>query len=197
MENFPLDEPVAHENGKRRRSKTWRPKKWRPEYERIVAMSCLGWSNIMIAKETGYSKEHISNVLNLDESEAVRLEVLQRMRATTLRTVPENLEYIASKTAERLRTVVDDDELFERSPFQVIDRGLDVLKGLGHLKGGGNGSGGGLTVNVGQGGQAMVVSTNTADSLAEALARANEVKALHGGNVAAEIRVSAAEKVAK
>lgn len=177
METF---EPIAHENGKRRkRLKAWKPKRWRPEYERIVALSCLGWSNKMIAAELGFSKEHISVILNLDESETVRVMVLSRMREKTVESLPEKLEKIAQKTVERLETAMNDDELFEKSPFALIDRGMDVLKGLNHLRGGGNGSSSGLTVNVGAGGQAMVLSGQQADSLTEALNKANEVRMLH------------------
>lgn len=173
--------PVAHENGKRRtRLKSWKPKKWRPEYERIVALSCLGWSNKMIAENLDYTKEHVSTILNLEEAETIRMMVLEKMREKTVASIPERLEKIANKTVERLEAAMNDDDLFEKSPFALIDRGMDVLKGLNHLRGGGNGSNSGLTVNVGAGGQAMVISTGQADALAEALNKANEVKQLHG-----------------
>lgn len=161
--------------GRRRRLGSWRPKKWRPEYERMVAYSCCGWSNIMIAKELGYTKEHVSTILNMEQAEAVRIELLQRMRATTLKAIPENLEYVAQRAGERLRTMIDDEELYQRSPFQVIDRGLEVIKGLAYLKGGGNGSPG-VTVNV----NTAVLSSDQADTLAQALNKSNEVKVLHG-----------------
>lgn len=188
-----LSEPVAHENGKRRRLKAWKPKKWRPEYERMVAYSCVGWSNKMIAQALGYSKEHVSCILNMEEAESVRVALLERMREKTLTSIPEDLEYVARKTTQLLRKAVDDEEMFERSPFQLIDRGMEVLKGLGHLRGGGNGSNGGTTINV-AGNAQMVVSTKQADSLAEALSKADQVKLLHAAPI--EATITSLEKVA-
>ena len=186
----PAFSPVGYENqhrkqpGERKRLKSWKPKKWRPEYERMVALSCLGWSNKMIAKELDYTKEHVSVILNMEEAETIRQMVLERMREKVAVSIPERLQKIAEKTVERLETAMQDDDLFEKSPFALIDRGMDVLKGLNHLKGGGNGSGGGLTVNVSSGGQAMVLSAGQADGLTEALMKANEVRKLHAAEPA-------------
>lgn len=120
----------------------WVAKKWQPEYERMVAYSAMGWSNKKIAETLRYTPEHVSNVLNLPQAKELKDKILARMRERTLEDVPSILKKIAQKTAERLQTIVDDDELFAKSPFAVIDRGLEVMKGVGHLKGGGNGSAG-------------------------------------------------------
>lgn len=118
----------------------WVPRKWQPEYERMVAYSAMGWSNIKIAQELKYTTVHVSNVLNLPQAKELRDKILARMRERTLEDVPNILQRIALKTAERLETVVNDDEMFLKTPFAIIDRGLDILKGTGHLKGGGNGA---------------------------------------------------------
>lgn len=120
--------------------KRWEAKKWRPEYERAVAYSALGKSNIEIAKLLNYTTVHVSNVLNLPLAKELKQKIMDRMRERTLEDVPSILQNVARKTAERLQTIVNDDELFAKSPFAVIDRGLDVLKGVGHLRGGGNGA---------------------------------------------------------
>lgn len=170
-----MQEEASRAEAKRGALKKWRPKKWRPKYERIVAMSACGWSNKMIALETGYTPVHISNILNLEQAEEFRQQLLERMRQKALVSIPDTLDYIAQKTVQRLKEVIDDDNRFETSPFAVIDRGMDVLKGLGHLKGGGNGAPVGQTINVGT----MVVSSTQADNLAEALRKADEVRKLH------------------
>lgn len=152
----------------------WQPKKWRPEYERMVAMSCLGWSNKMIAERAGYTPEHVSNVLNLPQAEHLREQLLERMREQTLKSIPERLDEIAEHTLKRLHTVVTNDELFEKSPFAVVDRGMDVVKGLGHLKGGGNGAPG---INVSS---AIIIQGEQAEGLFASLEKAREVRRIHG-----------------
>lgn len=120
--------------------KRWEAKKWRPEYERAVAYSALGKSNIEIAKLLNYTPVHVSNVLNLPLAKELKDKIMARMRERTMEDVPSILQKVAQKTAERLLKVVEDDDLFTKSPFAVIDRGLDVMKGIGHMKGGGNGA---------------------------------------------------------
>lgn len=120
--------------------KRWEAKHWRPEYERAVAYSALGKSNIEIAKILNYTVVHVSNILNLPLAKELKDKIIARMRERTLEDIPTILQKVAHKTAERLLKVVEDDDLFTKSPFAVIDRGLDVMKGIGHMKGGGNGA---------------------------------------------------------
>lgn len=179
-----LSEPEAYNNGSHKRLKSWKPKKWRPEYERMVAYSSIGWSNKMIAEALGYSKEHVSTILNMEQAEEFRLVLLAKMREKQTTTIAEDLEYIANRTTKLLREKIDDKDLIEKSPFALIDRGMDVLKGLRHLQGGGNGAPSTQQqINVGT----MVINTNQADSLAAALSKADEVRKLHAAPVEATL----------
>src|SRR5690606_39878928 len=105
-----------------------------PEYDRMMFMSVAGFSNKQIGERLGYTKEHVSNVLNLAQAEQLREEIQKRMREEAYQDLPKRLNEIAAKTVERMHMLVHNDDIFERSPFQVIDRGMDILKGLGHLK---------------------------------------------------------------
>jgi hypothetical protein len=118
----------------------WVAKKWQPEYERMVAYSALGRSNKEIALMMKYTPEHVSNVLNLPQAKELKDKILAKMRERTLEDVPTLLKKVAQKTAERLDTLINDDELFAKSPLAIIDRGMEVMKGTGYLKGGGNGA---------------------------------------------------------
>ena len=159
--------------------KKWIPKKWRPEYERVVAMSAAGMSNKQIANSVGFTPVHVSNILNLPQATELMERIVAKMREKSLTDIPSTLQRIAEKTAVRLEKVLDNEDLFEKSPFAVIDRGMDVLKGLNHLKGGGNGAPGSVThVH----GNAMIVSSDQADALSEGLRKRNEVKRLHSPN---------------
>lgn len=128
-----------------------------------------------------YTKEHISTVLNQPEAKALMERLQGKLRENIEVNIPDVLGEIAKQAASRLKEVMFDDELFQKSPFQVLDRGLDVLKGLNHLRGGGNGSlqpAGGSTTNIGT----VVITQAQRSDLLEGLERVKEVHQLHGGD---------------
>ena len=171
LETYSASKPVIF--------KKWIPKKWRPEYERIVAMSAAGFSNKQIAKDVGFTPVHVSNILNLPQATDLMERIVAKMRERTLVDIPSTLQRIAEKGVQRLETAMNNDDLFEKSPFAVIDRAMEVVKGLNHLKGGGNGAPGNVThVH----GNAMIVSADQADNLALGLQRREQVKKLHSPN---------------
>lgn len=168
---------VAIEPEKKGKLKKWRPKKWRAEYDRIVAYSAMGKSNVWIAQQMGFDKVHVSVILHLPQAIELADKLQARLRERIETNIPEVLGYVAQRTAERLKQVIDDDELFEKNPFAVIDRGMDVMKGLNHLRGGGNGSPqeGGVT-NIGT----VVISNGQKSDLMQGLEMIREVKRIHG-----------------
>jgi hypothetical protein len=156
-----------------RMTKKWEPKKWDPIYEQFVAMSSMGLSNVAIAERFGYTPVHVSNVLNSIQGQRLKKIILDRLRATVSSSIPERLEDIADKTVDRLRDVVTDEELFKRSPFAVIDRGLAVLKGLRHLKG--DAEHGNMNVE-----KAIVLSNEAAKLITEGLEKSRQAEEIHG-----------------
>lgn len=157
----------------------WKPRKWRPEYDRIVAMSCLGKSGTEIAAVTNYTPEHISVILNLDQAKEFAEKIRGKLAERFESTIAEDLSATATMAAKRIREVMESDVLFEKNPFQIIDRGLDVLKGLGHLRGGGNGAGTGVLVNAPGGAVFNNVPIETLQKLAEGMRTAKEVEKVH------------------
>lgn len=151
----------------------WQPKKWRPEYEKIVGLSCLGWSNKKIAAEVGFTKEYVSVILNLDAADELREMILAKMREKNISTITENMDYVANKTLQLMRKAVDSEELFEKSPFALINMGLEAVKGLGHLR---KGEAGGVNVE-----KAIILTGSITDTLTEGLQKANEVMKLNAG----------------
>jgi hypothetical protein len=125
-------------------------------------------------KGVGFTIQHIYNILNLEEAEKIRTALLERMREKTVESIPTQMEYIATKTLSRLRSVVDSDDLFEKSPFAVIDRGLKVAEGLGHFRAG-KATDGGTHIE-----KAIILTGDRATQFAEGLEKANEVKLLRG-----------------
>jgi len=167
---------MEQETKKQARLTRWKPKKWQPEYDRMVFMSVAGFSNKQIGERLGYTKEHVSNVLNLAQAEQLREEIQKRMREEAYQDLPKRLNEIAAKTVERMHMLVHNDDIFERSPFQVIDRGMDILKGLGHLKhGNADHEAGGTVVNHGT----IVVSDKLMERFVAGLEKSEEARQLN------------------
>jgi hypothetical protein len=156
----------------------WSPKKWKADYDRVVAYHVMGKENKVIAEMLGFTPEHVSTILHTPQAVELKLKLEAKLREKIETNIPETLDYIARKTAERLKQVVDSDELFEKSPFAVIDRGMEVMKGLNHLKGGGNGSN---PINVER---AIIVSGESAAGLVAGFDKANEARRLNAGKPA-------------
>lgn len=156
--------------------KKWRPKKWRPEYDRVVAYSAMGKSNIWIAQQLSFTKEHVSTILNQPQA----IELIGRLQAklqdNMMVSIPQALSEIADKAVLRLKEVMFDDKLFSKNPFAVVDRGMDVLKGLQHLKGGGNGApqqGNVYNINT------AILAPHQRSDILEGLEKVQEVNRLH------------------
>lgn len=164
------------------RIKKWSPRKWRAEYDRIVAYSVLGKSNVWIAEQMGFTKEYISVILNLPEAQDLYTRLKKKVMEGMEASIVDDLQYVAKKAAKRMRQAVDDDDLFAKSPFAIINMGVDVLKGMSHLRGGGNGSlssdGGIPSMSIGQ----IVINNGQKSDLLEGLQKVAEVKKLHSGS---------------
>jgi len=150
----------------------WLPREWKPVYSEIVLLSCAGWKGTDLAEKYNYTEVHISNILRTPQAGLLRKRVLEELQGRALESIPAKLEQIAEKTVDRLRQVVNDDALFEKSPFGVIDRGLKVLTGVGHLKN--EDQRGGMHIK-----NAVVLTKEHSSDLIDGLKRAKEAKLLN------------------
>lgn len=154
-------------------TKKWDPKEWRPEYDRVVGWSFLGASNVEVARKVGLTKEHVSNILTSDKGKEVMKILMAKQRETTEKTIVERLNDVAEKFTKRLEVFVDDDELYTKSPFAVIDRGLRVLEGTRNLKDK-------STPDFAQQNNFFNIPPELQQTLIAGLEKANKVKELHG-----------------
>lgn len=160
---------------KRARLNKWKPKKWRPEYDRIVAYSVMGKANVWIATNLGFTPEHVSTILNLPQGIELAERLRLKLRDQIETNIPDTLAYIAKKTAERLKQVIDDDDIFAKNPFAVIDRGMDVLKGLHHLSPS-NGTNGDTHIGT------VIISNGQKSDILDGMEKVAEIKRLHAVN---------------
>jgi hypothetical protein len=170
------------DDGRRKpKLKAWKPKRWKAIYDRVVAFHVMGKKNTEIAATLSMTPEHVSTILNLPHAIELRLKMEAALREKMQENIPDMLEYVARKTASRLKQVLDDDELFAKAPLAIIDRGLDVMKGLNHLKGGGNGAPGSMNIQ-----NAVIIPQNQAAGLIEGFGKADEARRLNGSIVTPE-----------
>lgn len=167
--------------------KKWEPKKWLPVYEAIVALSCTGLDNESVGKRFGYGKQQVSNILNTPQGKKLREIIAARIRDMNLLTLEDRMAFIQSSALKNVEKVITDEtgQIFEKAPLALFDRSLAFLKSSGALKGDQPipPASSPLVGNV-QKMSVMVVSSEAKALLNEGLARAAEVKQLHGNPIA-------------
>jgi len=141
-----LEPNELEENQVRRQARInrprWEPKKWHPVYEEVVLLSALGYSNIDIAKQKGFTTVHVSNILCTQQAKTLMEMISIRLRHKTGESMEDRLERYAEKAMQRVEEVLNDDEYAMRSPGGIFDRAITVLKVTNKVK-----SEGSTTVN--------------------------------------------------
>lgn len=161
-----------------RMTKKWEPKEWRPEYQRIVAYSACGIANTEIALKLGFTKEHISNILNLPQAKELLAQITLKLAAQQDINLTTEMTALVTQSFKRVKAVMNDDKLFEQSPFAIIDRGLEIMKGAGLLRGGGNGAPN-APISVGGNMNVFNLPPELAERLVDGLEKSNEARRLH------------------
>lgn len=111
-------------------TKKWQPKEWRIEYEKIVMMDIMGMKGFEIAEKTGYTPQHIYNILGCDEAIAIQKALIGRVRKEGVNIV-ETLQEIQELTVKRLKDCLRDDNTFKESKLGFISKGIEIMKGTG------------------------------------------------------------------
>lgn len=167
------EEFVKRNKGKINRR--WEPKRWRPEYERIVAFSVCGKSNTWIAEQMGFTSVHVSNILNLPQAVALAEKLHSRLRENVEANVPQLLSDISTKALERVKAFVNDDNLFSKNPFAVVDRSMRILENTILQKSNNPSS----PLNIDRS-NVLVLTPQQQDSVSEGLKKLQEIKEIHG-----------------
>lgn len=167
-----------------RLTKRFEPKNWKPIYDQFVYYHVLGKSNIWIAEKFGKTPQTVCNILNCSQGKVLKKIIAFNLQQQQSATIGSRMDYVADKFMKRIESVADDDELFEKAPFAVIDRGLAIIKGLNHLKGGSNNpDGGSPTVNhlqINDNRKSItVIGEKAALELRDAIRFSDEANALH------------------
>lgn len=152
--------------------KRWIPKRWDVHHEQMVLLSCAGVSNIAIAERFGYTPQAISMILNTPQAKTIKELVKVQSRKQLMETFTDRMEVLQERALSNIEKVINDDELLEKSPFSVVDRSMQLLKGVGKL------IGEGATIN--NNSQTVnVIGEAAVNRLAEAIEKSNQVQRLH------------------
>jgi hypothetical protein len=161
---------------KRREAKFnhYSPKRWHPEFDLIVYASFAGKSNVEIAKEFGYTPVHISNILSTVQADRIRNELRSKINDNVDDTITNRMKSISDKALERVEKFMNNDELFEKSPFAFVDRAMRAAT-LNKE------SSSDPKVNININSQVNNIGNEAISRIASALEISNEVKQLHSG----------------
>lgn len=172
--------------GKNRRPlKKWNPNVWEPVYDLMVLYSSRGISNKDIAEKTGYSEQHVSNVLTSQKAIEAKKDIIVSTRTKIAETFDKRAEQIADLTMTRIHQLLTDDEKFENKPFAIIDRGLAAARTLlpekvAKPQSDRNDNPSPSITNIQN--NFVNLPKSQLDLLSQGLSRLEEVKKLHGGN---------------
>lgn len=190
------DEEIKRKRGRprgknRRPLKKWNPEKWEPVYDYIIVLSTTGKSNSEIGEITGYTKEHISNVLTSARGIAAKQEVIRITREKLSGTLEKRAETLADITLSRIHELLTDQEKFDAKPFQIIDRALAASRQFikekptspldNNLPSGNINNG---TINNID--KAIILTGPQVNQLTEGLKQLEEVKRLHAKSVSTD-----------
>lgn len=125
---------IAYKPPRFRKLRSWQPD-WKPEYEAIVAESCLGKANTVLADKYGFTIVHISNILNTEQARKIKEEAIATIRRNSMHVMEHKMSVIADAALDNIEKVICDEatKLAIDSPLAIFDKSLAFLKGVGKL----------------------------------------------------------------
>lgn len=168
------------------KKKRWEPKKWEPIFDEMVLMSCLGKSQIEIARRFGYTTRHTNAILNSKQAKVTKRLILTKLQETIAQTIEQRIAGIKDKALTRIAQTLNDDKIFETAPMAVFDRSVTVLKGTGVLKESASGGSGDVKGNI-------FINADDLKGIREGLAVANDAKRLNAPQDSHKVEIDVTE----
>lgn len=156
----------------------WRPLKWKPVYDLMVTLHIQGYTNREIAEIVGYTAVQVGNVLRAPETKAKIDLLTKQLHGRVLENNEDQLSVIKNQAIKHISTVMADETLAIKRPFETARLSADLLKGLGTFKGGGTD----VTINQQNNTQHVHgITGEQIDRLSLALELSAQANKLHGG----------------
>lgn len=165
-----MPEELARRAPKLKPGKRWVPKKWLPIYDQMVALHCVGLSNKAIAERFDYSDQQVCNILGTEQAKIIKGLVHKKMMAE-IEDTGDRFKKIEAAALRNIERVISDESMLESKPLALFDRSVEILKGIGKLKGSDNPT---VQNNV------FNIASEHAKTLADGITKSNEAMMLHG-----------------
>lgn len=111
-------------------------KNWKPKHTMVVQLHVAAASNEEIARELGYSKVRVSQILNDPRSKQIIRAVNERLKKQMKDDVSTDLVKMAEQAKERVKETLAQEFVPGTDPKHHQDRvSMDVLKGMGFFPG--------------------------------------------------------------
>ena len=121
--------PVLHSHSR------WVPARWDAVHEQMVALSCRGMSNVAIADLLGYTAQQVSNVINTPQGQELIAQYKAELRKKLMESADTRMDELQVRAVENVHKVLNDKDLLQDSPFQMLRASMEYLKGVGKMVG--------------------------------------------------------------
>lgn len=155
----------------------WQPNEWEGQYEKIVFESCMGASNISLAEKHGFTKEHISNILNTEQARQIKAQYVAAIRQGSLDLMEKQYGEIVTKSVDNIHKVLHNQAILESHPYSMFDRSVAALKGLGKLQ---EEAKAGVINQTNIQNNTMIITSDDESKILKGLDKVQQIKLLHG-----------------
>lgn len=168
-----MEPEVKERNAKLK--KRWQPKRWEPMYDQMVALSCTGMSNTLIAARFKYTPQQVCNILTSENGKIIKALVSKHIQESLMFDAKTRMSQIENKATEIVHATLHNNDLYEKSPLAMYDRAIKFLEGRGSLE----------SPEQKVANRALAIPSDLAAKLISGMVAANEAAKLHN---AVEVR---------
>lgn len=105
----------------------YNPKRWEPWMDALVLASISGAANKELAKDYQISETHVSNILNTEMAQTIRLRIRKKVLDATT-DVTEKLTKLQDTAIKRMAEVLDNDTLAVNSPMSMATLAKEIFR---------------------------------------------------------------------
>jgi hypothetical protein len=101
------------------------PKTWRPEYDKVLYLRVLGWSQSQVADALGYSKTHVQRICSMPEFKALEKDVREGDGGLMVDRARAALTTLLPAAVGTYRDVMEKDEAHDRDKLTAASAVAD------------------------------------------------------------------------
>lgn len=162
----------------------YKPKRWHPEFNLVVIDSIKGMSNVEIGKKYGYTPQHVSNILCTEQAAELKESIGKGIQNHFKASFADEANDLGRQAFEHIKDFVKDDlNLKTKSPFAFVDKMMKVAVMTNTLSSNEkNSNNSNVTINQNNIEKAIVISSEAANNLKDAILESRELDAISIGD---------------